>query len=164
VPEAIQSKFESLRKTITNDLWTGKPNEWIRNLSTADAGRIGEELAQGVLGGTLMPNTKSGYDLELGEMKIEVKTATLSIANEKKIFAWMAIRPTDPYTHICFIAIYPDDVRLFLVPREDMPIESFPLANSRGDRKMDIRQFLTRRTSTLVPWMARHEVFQIQQA
>jgi hypothetical protein len=158
----MSTRAQNLLSTLfienSDDLWAGKPNEWLRKLQRAGAGKVGEQLAQKVIGGKLLPNSKFGYDLEFEDKKIEVKMATLSITNDKKIFAWMAIRPSDPYTHICFIAVYPEDVRLFLVPREKIPIETFPRSNSTSERKVDMFQLFTRKTNTLLPWMTPYEI------
>lgn len=66
-------------------------------------------------------NNRVGYDIDIGEQRIEVKAGCVSIMNGRPILKWNNVRPSDPYTHILFIAFYPDDARMFLVPRDLIP-------------------------------------------
>jgi hypothetical protein len=100
--------------------WVSAKNGWVRALPNKKVGRVGELLAQRLLGGTLHTDNSTGYDLECGSMKIEVKTSTLSFTGSN-VWTWNQVRPNDPYSHLCFVAIYPDKVRVFNVPKSDIP-------------------------------------------
>ncbi len=53
-------------------------------------------------------------------MKIEVETSTLSFTGSN-VWTWNQVRPNDPCSHLCFVAIYPDKVRVFNVPKDNIP-------------------------------------------
>lgn len=76
--------------------------------------------------------------------------------NGGPILKWSSIRPTDPYSHILFIAFYPDNVRMFLVSREEMPASAL-IAQSTivGGH---IFQVHTRYVNDPPAWLAKCEV------
>lgn len=138
-------------------MWTGKQNAWIRLLSPRSVGAVGESLAQAILGGTVSPNNRLGYDLEVDGKLVEVKLATMTVSDGYPAFFWHQIRPKDPYTHICFVAVYPDRVRMFLVPRTEIPADCLKHSHGR-DSSIDIFSIVTRRVDDLFPWMTRNEI------
>ena len=153
----IQVKLDELHKTADDPLWLNARNAWIRALAPTTVGRIGEELALKVLGGNQTKNNTVGYDIELEDQRIEVKLSTVINNDGRPIFIWRQIRPADPYTDICFVAVYPNKTRMFLVPRERIPIEVLKPGHGRNG-SLDIFQIHTRRIDDLFPWMVDHEL------
>lgn len=154
----IQDAFDSLSESAIDGLWASSRNLWIRQISPSRIGKVGEMLAQKVLGGTITANNTIGYDLDSSGKKIEVKLSSVVINDGAPILIWRQIRPTDPYTHLCLIAVYPNDVRLFLVPRDDIP--STALVRSHGGAKggINLFQIHTRRIYDLPEWLSKNEV------
>ena len=155
--QKAQEAFSKLASSKVDPMWIGKPNAWIRELAPAHIGIVGEDLALSVIGGTKAPNNKSGYDINYGEMLIEVKLSTVIVANGYPILVWRQIRPTDSYTHICFVAVYPEDVRIFLVSKGDIPSECLKHQHGRGE-SLEIFQIHARKIHDLFPWMVRNEI------
>lgn len=154
--KSLQETLDSIKYT-KKTIWDDAPNGWVRTLGPGDLGRVTEHFAELVLGGKRNVNNKEGYDLICAEKKVEVKAASLCISGGRPIFYWKAIRPTDPYTHIFFIAIYPDNIRGFLVPRENIPESALSRMSAKGSTNNNY-QIATRNTNMLLPWMLSHEV------
>lgn len=155
----VQEAFGRLSFEKTDPMWLGKQNAWIRGLAPVHIGAVGEQLALSVLGGEQSPNNRSGFDIQRNEEKIEVKLSTVVLMSSGRspTLCWRQIRPTDPYTHICFIAVYPEDVRMFLVPKEDIPRTALIKQHGRGEG-FEIFQISTSQIDSLFPWMLRHEI------
>jgi len=102
----IQGALDKLKQARLDPLWTNAPNARVRALAPNVVGRVGEELARLVLGGEAMTNNSSGYDLVVKGHRVEVKLATLGLHNGYPMLKWGPIRPADPHTHLCFIAVY----------------------------------------------------------
>ena len=153
----IQSEFDNLRQIRDDLLWSNARNSWIRALAPTDVGKIGEELAVKILGGSKTKNNTAGYDLDVNGMRVEVKLSTVINNDGHSILIWRQIRPSDPYTHICFIAVYPNKVRMFLVPKEKIPLEVLKHQHGRG-KELDIFQIHTRKIDELFSWMVDHEL------
>ncbi|HWS22971.1 MAG TPA: hypothetical protein VN226_00880 [Anaerolineales bacterium] len=154
-----QESFSKLSRTRIDPMWSGKPNEWIRSLPPARIGIIGEDLALSILGGIKAKNNSVGYDLNSEGRLIEVKLSTVVLMNSGKspTLCWRQIRPSDPYTHIFFVAVYPSDARVFLVPRGEIPVENLVYQHGRG-KSIEIFQISTVKLSELFPWMVRYEI------
>lgn len=155
--QKAQEAFSKLAASRADPMWVGKLNAWIRQLAPAQIGDVGENLALSVLGGSRAPNNKIGYDIKSGEMLIEVKLSTVLVMSGHPILVWRQIRPTDPCTHIFFIAVYPEDVRLFLVPKSEIPADCLKHQHGR-DGSLDIFQIHSRKIHDLFPWMVRNEI------
>ena len=153
----IQARLNELHRVPEEAMWAGAPNAWVRALSPSAVGTIGEALALKVLGGTATKNNTIGYDIDLDGKRIEVKLSTVVMSNGYPILRWRQIRPNDPYTHICFIAVYPHKARMFLVPKEAIPNEVLKHQHGRG-QSLDLFHIHARRIDTLFPWMVAHEV------
>jgi hypothetical protein len=152
-----QEAFSKLSASKADPMWVGKSNAWIRELAPAHIGVVGEDLALSVIGGSKAPNNKSGYDIKHDDMLIEVKLSSMIMMNGYPILVWRQIRPADPYTHICFIAVYPEDVRVFLVPKSEISKDCLKHQHGRGAR-LDIFQIHARKIHELFPWMVRNEI------
>jgi len=121
---SLQNRLTALKGTdkLIEAHWTDKPNGWIRLLPNKKVGYAGERLIHSALGGKHHTDNSTGFDIEVGIMKIEVKTSTLSFT-ESNVWTWNQVRPNDPYTHLCFVAISPTSVRAFNVPKDSIPKE-----------------------------------------
>lgn len=137
--------------------WANARNGWIRALPNKKVGRVGELLVQRLLGGTLRTNNSTGYDLKCGTMKIEVKTSTLSFTGSN-VWTWNQVRPNDPYSHLCFVAVYPDRVRVFNVPKSQIPKGVLWPQHGIGGDGGTTTQIKWGQQDTFPAWMQRHEV------
>ena len=153
---SLQEQIDDLRTTIRPSIWTDSPNEWLRLVAPVELARLTETFAEKVLNATRMPNNRAGYDLICGSRFIEVKAASVSIMNGRPILSWKNIRPSDPYTHVLFIAIYPDNIRAFLVRKELIPREEMkPMSTSDTGH---VFQLYTRNVNTPPNWLTRFEI------
>ncbi len=154
----IQEAFTELHQvTKEKSLFAGKKNEWICKLNPTEMGMIGEKLVSDVLGGAITRERAIGYNVIVGEKLIEVKMSRISLSNGFPRLSWGQIRPKDKYTHICFVAVYPEDVRAFLVPRNEININNLSFSHgTESEFKMYTVQ--TRKINELFPWMAIHEI------
>ena len=160
---------EALTKTYSDpvkSIWDGATNEWVRNLKPGNFGRMTEQLALSCIGGALSKNSTIGYDIDAGGKKIEVKASSMSISNGYPILSWKAIRPTDHYDYIFFIAIYPEDTRVFLVPRCDIPRKALSPMNTDRSKGANRSKTLTyqihvRKVHDVPHWMAKNELLDV---
>ncbi len=157
-PNKIQTILDGMKSVEASPFWEGSRNEWMRSLSTTTFGTITEQLAEKVLGGTRCPNNRTGFDLLVEEKKVEIKANRVSIMNGRPMISWKNIRPSDPYTHILFIAIYPNDVRMFLVPRGDIPPESLKHSSGKKEEERGLFQIYSRKISDLPQWLTVNEL------
>lgn len=153
----IQGRLNELHRVADEAMWAGTKNAWVRALPPATVGKIGEALALKILGGTATKNNTIGYDIDLAGKRVEVKLSTVVMNDGYPILIWRQIRPADPYTHICFIAVYPNNARMFLVPKEAIPQEVLKHQHGRG-KSLDVFQIHARKIDTLFPWMVAHEL------
>jgi len=154
-----QALLECLRESAGDPDWAGSRNEWVKSLASGKKGKVGENLVSAVLGAAPAKNNKAGYDLALDGMRIEVKLACTGKKNGYPYIQWPQIRPEDPYTHIAFVAVYPDKTRVFLVPKEDIPEEAMLHMHGR-DKSLGIFCITTRKLDELFDWMTKHEIGQ----
>ena len=146
--------FESIIESIKNNhplktsIFDGSKNEWIKKHSNVKKGCIGEALVANVL-----KAEKSGeyeYDLVKDEKKIEVK---LSCLNETLKYKWLNIRTRDSYTHLALVGIEPNNINLFLVPK-DKVINLSPLAGGKRTES-DITYLQSNRK---VDWLEKYRI------
>lgn len=156
-----QNILDTLKEGVDDPLWNNAKNAWLRSLGSGKVGNIGEKIALQLIGGEKAPNNKSGYDIKKDENLIEVKLSSVTLMNGYPILSWKQIRPSDPYTHILFIAIYPNNTRVFLVPRGKIPADVYKYQHGR-EKTIEIFQIHTRRIDDLFPWMVNHEINQIK--
>lgn len=98
-------------------LWRGTRFEWLRKLPAKRKGELGELLVAAIFNGRIVSGVR--YDVEAGEMKIEVKLATQSVVKiVTRKFTWNQVRHSDSSTHHCLIAVYPANIRAFNIPTE----------------------------------------------
>ena len=106
----LENKYP-IKKTIFSD----HKNEWIKLQSNVKKGKIGEDIIINYLNAN-----KSGlyeYDVTTDTKRIEVK---LSCLNESGYFKWLNIRICDDYTHIALVGVMPEEIRLYLIPKDEM--------------------------------------------
>jgi hypothetical protein len=142
---------------LREEHWGGSVNGWIRLLPNKKVGLVGEKLVHAIVGGVHHRVNDLGYDIEVGDMMIEVKTSTLSYS-AGNVWTWNQVRPNDPYTHLCFVAITPNDVRVFNVPRNEIPDVYLGQHGIGGDGGTTT-QIKWNNRDTFPDWMIRHEIF-----
>ena len=154
----MQSALQGLTTTdgLVAKHWQSAPNRWIRLLPNKKVGIVGELLVVFVLGGERKTNNSLGYDVERGEEKIEVKTSTRSFS-VNNCFTWNQVRKADPCTHVCFIAVYPDNVRMFNVPKASIP-ESAMLKQHGKNGDGVTSQIKVNHPTAFPKWLTEHEV------
>ena len=153
-----QQILDSLKRERPTDIWLNATNNWVRLLSSGGIGRLTEDLVAIILGGIKTQNSLVGYDIDVSDKKIEVKAATVSISNRYPLLSWKGIRPNDPYTHICFVAIYPEDTRIFLVPKDDIPTKSLSPMNVPRKGMQVNYQIHIRKINNLPEWLINYEI------
>ena len=152
--DAIQNLLTSVKTVPKNSLWDGTPNEWVRNLGTVRSAKLAQDMVLLLVNGAPASTYASGYKVITGDSRIEIKLATLGHMGSATAFMWQGIDMSGDFTHLCFIAIYPSDARMFVVPRSDMDITS--MSKLKGlDNKY---QLTTKKINDLFPWMVRHEI------
>ena len=115
------------------DPWEDSRFEWLKALSGAEAGKIGERLARSLLGGEFVGRNE-GYDLRARNgRRVEVKLCRRSYS-KSNVWSWKQIRRDDEYDDLCLIAVEPDRARVFVVPVDHIPASA--LSNQHG-RKGD---------------------------
>ena len=155
--QQLLSSLKPLHSTKT--IWDGAQNQWLRFLSAGELGRVTENLAEAIVAGSKTKNNLVGYDIDCGDKKIEVKAATVSTMNGRPILSWKNIRPSDPYTHIFFVGIYPNDVRVFLVPRDHIPSIALKPMSTQGTAS-HLFQVYSRKVDNLPSWLVSFEIAQ----
>jgi hypothetical protein len=154
MPVGIQSSLEALKSSEFDVLWAGKPNAWVRELSSSRLSVLAERLVLRLIGGERPEGSENGFKVIHGEKYIEIKIATVGEMNGLPAIAWHTIRPDNPFTHLCFIAIYPDNARMFVVPKNEILQDALGVVKGSPGTF----QLITRRVTQLYPWMVRNEV------
>ena len=157
----LQEELAKLHTTTaTNDsMWHQKPNSWTRDLSARERHEVAIRLASRVLGSKRTAQG-SEYALSRENERITVKLASVGASGGKPFISWQSIQLADNFTHVCFIALYPEDVRIFLVPRAGIEIENLSL--KRGSESN--YQLATKNIHGLFAWMVKHELHDIARA
>lgn len=156
---SLQSALENLKVAdgLLEAHWATAPNGWIRALPNKKVGYVGERLIYRMLGGKHHTDNSTGFDIESGEMKVEVKTSTLSFT-KSNVWTWNQVRPNDPYTHLCFVAIYPDRVRAFNVPKDMIPREVLWRQHGIGGDGGTTTQIKWNQRDSFPDWMTPYEI------
>jgi len=154
--ERIASALDKLKATSAiPDPWKGSRYGWFKELSGAEAGKLGERLVKAVLGGESVGRS-TGYDIRLASgRRVEVKLCrrSYSVGN---VWSWKQIRREDEYDDLCLVAIDPEDARLFLVPRDQIPESA--LSNQHGRDGDGALSQIAWPKAVLPEWILRHEV------
>lgn len=159
-PTRLQLALGRLKRDpkIKSSLWRGSANEWVTLLGNSEKGRLGEDLAIEALGGARTSRNSKGYDIDFNGMRIEVKTCAMRITPDGyPLFNWMQIRDQDPYTHLCLIAILPESVRMFLIPRDAVPSDAKRRSHGKQGEQSRMFEIPTRKIENLV-WLMQYEV------
>ena len=128
----VSAALDSLeaRSTIP-DPWVGSRYEWFKRISGAEAGKVGERVAQLMLGGQLV-GRNTGYDLKAANgCRVEVKLCRKSFS-KSNVWSWKQIRRADDYDDLCLIAVDPASARLFLIPESGIPASALSNQHGRG--------------------------------
>jgi hypothetical protein len=100
------------------DTWAGATLSWIRDLTNPGKGKVGANLIAGCFSQRSVRHVnRPEYDLLIDLHRVEVK---LSCLNDTGLFKWMQIRLQDNFTHLALVAVYPEDIKAYLIPREDL--------------------------------------------
>jgi hypothetical protein len=152
--EAVQKLLKSVKVTPRSSLWDGAENAWVRSLGTVQSAQMAQDLVCFLTDGKPASTYASGYKVLAGEHRIEIRMATLGLMGSSPAFMWQRIDMSGDFTDLCLIAVYPNDARLFIVPRAD--IDQTSMSKLKGhDQKY---QLTTKRIDDLFPWMVRHEI------
>jgi len=104
-----------IKYPIKNTIFTNQQFEWVKSQSNVVKGKIGEEIILNYLDAE--KSGKYEYDIVKDDKRIEVK---LSCLNESGYFKWLNIRICDDYTHVALVGVMPNEVRLYLVPKDEV--------------------------------------------
>lgn len=156
---SLQSELDLLKDAdgLIQAHWVDAKNGWIRMLPNKNVGLVGEKLIHQVFGGTHHTDNSTGYDIEFGLMKIEVKTSTRSFA-KGNVWTWNQVRPNDPYTHLCLVAVYPDNVRAFNVPKDQIPEDVLWKQHGIGGDGGITTQIKWNQPDNFPDWMTAYEI------
>jgi hypothetical protein len=128
--EKIESILMDVKKEypLNKTIFTDTKYEWIKNQSNVKKGKVGEDIIMKYLNAN--KSGKYEYDLTLDNKKIEVK---LSCLNESGFFKWLNIRVCDDYTHLSLVAVEPNIVNLYLIPKDEVKYLKNLALGERGD-------------------------------
>ena len=115
----ITDIISSLKSEFKFDnIWGNSEYKWIYHLPTTVKGKLGEKIVSNLFeqnGYVVNKNKTPDWDLNISKMRVEVK---LSMLNKTGLFKFLQIRPNDNYTHILFLCIEPNDINIFLIPKD----------------------------------------------
>jgi hypothetical protein len=149
----IQNLLSSIKRSSKESLWIGAKNEWVKELRGVRSAYVAQDIVLLLTNGKPAPINAGGYKVIVGEDRIEIKLATLGQMGNYPAFMWQGIDMSGDFTHLCLIAIYPDDARVFMVPRPEIDLTSM---SRKGQSNK--YQLTTRRIDELFPWMVRNEI------
>jgi hypothetical protein len=132
----IDNIIEDLKpQFISKSIWKNSKYEWIYNLPTTVKGKVGELICSEFFkqkNHKVIKYKKPDWDLNVDSMRVEVK---LSMLNTTGLFKFLQIRPNDDYTHICFLAIEPNESNIFLIPKKSIKGLKPQHSGSRGSKE-----------------------------
>jgi len=97
---ALQEVLSSLRRVSHDPLWSGKPNEWLKNLGARDTADVAELLVLRIFNGERARDKDAGYKVETADARIEIKLATLGQMGPGLAFMWQRVQISDSFTHL----------------------------------------------------------------
>lgn len=157
--EKVRCNFEFTNKSRWSE---GSKNLWIRKLSTCGKGVVGERLAAEYLRTVGNNNVGRGigpeHDLMVDGTKYEAK---LSCLNETGLFKWLQIRVQDDYQKLFLIGVYPEHVRAWCLPKEDLGDLVFKgiLKAQQGGRRHNSQiMYLGVDAESIPEWLSQYEV------
>ena len=149
---SVQSILSGLKIEDSDSVWRGKPNEWLRRLSPPALNDIAIRLVHSIYGGSRSKARLLTHKIFTKDMKIDVRIATQTAISGKAAFGWRSIRNLDEITHLAFVAIYPSNARLFLVPVREIPDSFLKSTNVDG-----VYQIVLSDAANLPDWLTRNE-------
>ena len=150
----LQEELSRLYRPPSDTLWDRTPNEWLKRLGTREASEVITRLACRLFGGSKVDDPEVGYKVKTSAARIEVRLATLGRMGGALALMWQRVSFPGPSTHLCLVAVYPDNVRVFLVPQEDLSTEALSTIKDSPGKF----QLTTKRVDTFWPWLVRHEI------
>lgn len=149
-----QDELQRLRPTGARSDWFNRTNAWVRELSTRELSSLATDLLLQRIGGERTRSNEAGYKLVSEGRRIEVRVSTLSRINGYPSLAWTRISLSDPFTHLGLVAIFPDDVKVFLVEKSSIPNTAVKQIKSSPG----YYQIVTTRAFNLDPWFQQAEL------
>ena len=114
----IISKLE--KDYVYENPWVNTPYYWISIQPSTVKGKIGEDIVStylNLIGYTSTKNQTPAWDLNVDDMRVEVK---LSLLNKTGLFKFLQIRPNDDYTHMALLAITYNSSDIYLIPKDEL--------------------------------------------
>lgn len=108
------------RDYVYENPWVNTPYHWISIQPSTVKGKIGEDIVStclNLIGYTSTKNQTPAWDLNVDDMRVEVK---LSLLNKTGLFKFLQIRPNDDYTHIALVAITHNSSDIYLIPKDEL--------------------------------------------
>lgn len=152
---ALQDILDAFKHLPSDDLWRDAPNHWVRQLSPVSRATLAKNVVVSIFGGDSIQAVNAGYKVISEERRIEVKLSTISVSGGRQSLMWQRINMLAPFTHLCFLAIYPSTSRMFLVPKSEIDLSSLSLLKGQSG----VYQLFASDVDGLFGWMLRHEVF-----
>lgn len=100
--------------------WDDVRYSWIRNQRPTHKGQTGTWIVWKYFSDrnrVVRQSRSPQYDLLVDLDRVEVK---LSCRNEDGSFKWLQIRPSDDFTHLALVAVDFDNIRGFLIPKDQI--------------------------------------------
>ena len=149
----VQQVLSQLKTHASDDLWLDSPNLWTRQLDARALNELAVNIVMRLQGAVQVDETGLGFQLRRGASRLLVRICTQSRSGNRPYFVWRRIRPDQGFTHIAFVAIQPNDCRLFVVPLGEVPASALrPVKGSPEER-----QIFTSNLDDL-PWLTSHEL------
>jgi len=127
----IEDTADTLVPEDERDHFTDSRFEWIWRMANASKGEVGERLIETLFDGTRVTE-EDEYDVVVGEQRHEVKLACL---RARGTYAWNQIRLGYDYTHLTLIAVNPEDIRIFVIPKDE--VSETELMHQHGGQERD---------------------------
>ena len=160
--------FESYNQVLEsakNDIYADSPFKVVRNLSSSKKGSFFERLTKEYLkskGFTVSKREDSGHDCvvkgAVDKYLVEVKGSSLWEGGSQ--FRWGQIRPSQNYSVVCFVAMWPDRLEFLASPKDavseyvlEQDEEGNWLHNMHGGKTVNSGTFLIQGFPEQFSWM-----------
>jgi len=86
--QPIQLLLASVKRPVSDPLWDGKPNSWIRQLGARDSAHTAQLMVSLAVQGSVVDDPTAGYKVAAGDSRIEVRLATLGLMSGGRSLMW----------------------------------------------------------------------------
>lgn len=149
----IEDIVDGFKPEDETDHFTDSRFEWIWKMANASKGEIGERLIARVRNGTRVTDVEE-YDVVVGSEKHEVKLACL---RARGTYAWNQIRLDYDYTHLSLIAVNPEVIRIFIVPKNEIPEDRLNRQHGGKNTDGDNYVYESKKRNWPPDWMLKYE-------